>query len=48
MNLLTNLNQSGATVVIATHDHTIYRDGNKRLLELRNGQMHQVRNGVSQ
>ena len=48
MDLLTALNNSGATVLIATHDHTIYRDVDHRLLELRGGQMHQLRDGVMQ
>jgi cell division transport system ATP-binding protein len=48
MEMLTALNNSGATVLIATHDHTIYRDVEHRLLELRGGQMHQLRDGVMQ
>ena len=48
MEMLTGLNNSGATVLIATHDHTIYRDVDHRLLELRSGQMHQLRDGVMQ
>jgi cell division transport system ATP-binding protein len=48
MEMLTGLNNSGATVLIATHDHTIYRDVDHRLLELRGGQMHQLRDGVVQ
>ncbi len=48
MDMLINLNNAGATVLIATHDHTIYRDVDHRLLELRGGQMHQLRNGVNQ
>ena len=43
-----DVNNSGATVLIATHDHTIYRDVDHRLLELRGGQMHQLRDGVMQ
>lgn len=46
MNMLSNLHDAGATVLIATHDHTIYRDVDHRLLELRGGQMHQLRGGV--
>jgi len=46
MNMLSDLNNAGATVLIATHDHTIYRDVDNRLLELRGGQMHQLRDGV--
>ncbi len=48
MDMLIGLNDSGATVLIATHDHTIYRDVDHRLLELRGGQMHQLRDGVMQ
>jgi cell division transport system ATP-binding protein len=48
MDMLSGLNNSGATVLIATHDHTIYRDVDHRLLELRGGQMHQLRDGVMQ
>ena len=48
MEMLVGLNNSGATVLIATHDHTIYRDVDHRLLELRGGQMHQLRDGVMQ
>ncbi|NNK57666.1 MAG: cell division ATP-binding protein FtsE [Desulfobulbaceae bacterium] len=48
MEMLIGLNNSGATVLIATHDHTIYRDVEHRLLELRGGQMHQLRDGVMQ
>ena len=45
MELLTRMNEAGATVVIATHDHNIYRDVDHRLLELRHGQMHHLRGG---
>jgi len=48
MALLSDLHSSGATILIATHDHTIYRDVDHRLLELRDGQMHQLRDGVMQ
>jgi cell division transport system ATP-binding protein len=48
MEMLIGLNNSGATVLIATHDHTIYRDVDHRLLELRGGKMHQLRDGVMQ
>jgi cell division transport system ATP-binding protein len=48
MEMLVGLNNSGATVLIATHDHTIYRDVDHRLLELRGGKMHQLRDGVMQ
>lgn len=48
MDMLNNLNNGGATVLIATHDHTIYRGVNHRLLELRGGEMHQIRDRVMQ
>lgn len=48
MDMLNSLNEAGATVLIATHDHTIYRGVNHRLLELRGGEIHQIRDGVSQ
>lgn len=48
MSMLKSLHDAGATVLIATHDHTIYRDVDHRLLELRSGQMHQLRDGVIQ
>ncbi len=42
MNLLNRRNKSGATIVIATHDPTIYQKGNHRILELRDGQIHSL------
>ncbi len=48
MDMLNDLNKAGATVLIATHDHTIYSGVNHRLLELRGGEMHQIRDGVMQ
>jgi len=47
MQLLTKCNNSGATVVIATHDHSIYRDTQHRIMELRNGKLHLVREGAA-
>lgn len=46
MDLLTKCNNSGATVVIATHDDTIYRNTTHRIMELRNGRLHLVREGA--
>ncbi len=48
MTMIKKLHQAGATVLIATHDHTIYRNTDDRLLELRGGQMYQLRDGVMQ
>lgn len=39
MQLLTKCNNSGATVVIATHDDSIYRNTNRRVMELREGKI---------
>ena len=47
MQLLTKCNNSGATVVIATHDHSIYRNTQHRIMELRNGKLHLVREGAA-
>lgn len=46
MELLTRINYGGATVVIATHDESIYRNTSHRIMELRNGRMHSLRGGV--
>lgn len=46
MNLLTRVNQGGATVVIATHDESIYRNTSHRIMELRNGRVHSLRGGI--
>lgn len=40
MKLLANCNKSGATIVIATHDPTIYNHTSNRVMELRRGRMH--------
>jgi cell division transport system ATP-binding protein len=48
MELLTKCNHSGATVVIATHDDSIYRDTQHRIMELRSGILHLIREGVAQ
>jgi cell division transport system ATP-binding protein len=46
MQLLTNCNKSGATVVIATHDQSIYRHTSHRVMELRKGQLHTLAGGT--
>ena len=43
MTLLRKCNNSGATVVIATHDHSIYKNTRHRIMELRSGKLHLVR-----
>lgn len=47
MNLLNHYNNSGATVVIATHDDSIYRHTNHRVMELRHGRLHPVSGGAT-
>ncbi|PIE65096.1 MAG: cell division ATP-binding protein FtsE [Desulfobacterales bacterium] len=47
MTLLTKCNNSGATVVIATHDHSIYQNTHHRIMELRSGKLHLVREGAA-
>ncbi len=46
MQLLTNCNKSGATIVIATHDQSIYRQTSHRVMELRKGQLHTLVGGA--
>jgi len=48
MDLLTKSNHSGATVVIATHDDSIYRDTRHRIMELRSGKLQLIREGALQ
>lgn len=48
MNLLAKCHKSGATVVIATHDDSIYRDTEHRIMALRSGTIHLVREGRTQ
>jgi cell division transport system ATP-binding protein len=43
MDLLHKSNKSGATVVIATHDESIYRKTNRRIMELRQGKVFAIR-----
>ncbi len=47
MKLLTSSNKAGATVVIATHDNTIYENTRHRIMELQRGKLQLVREGVS-
>lgn len=39
MDLLKQYNERGATLIIATHDESIYRDTSHRIIELREGQI---------
>ncbi len=45
MELLTRCNKAGATIVIATHDATIYKETNHRIMELRDGKVHSLSRG---
>ncbi len=47
MTLLTKCNNSGATVVIATHDESIYRNSSHRIMELRDGKIFSLSEGAS-
>lgn len=46
MNLLTKCNKAGATIVIATHDESIYRHTSNRVMELRAGEIHALTKGA--
>lgn len=46
MRLLNRVNQSGATVIIATHDQSIFSNTSHRIMELRKGRIHSLRGGV--
>lgn len=46
MNLLTKCNNSGATIVIATHDESIYNQTNHRIMELQDGQTKSLSGGL--
>lgn len=47
MHLLENCNKAGATVIIATHDDTIYRNTSCRIMELSKGRMIAMQGGTS-
>jgi len=47
MKLLIKCNKSGATVVIATHDDSIYRHTSHRIMELQKGRIHSITGGNS-
>ena len=46
MKLLNKCNSAGATIVIATHDDSIYKDTTHRVMELRKGRIHAVSGGI--
>lgn len=45
MELLNRSKQAGATIVIATHDASIYKQSKHRVMELRNGVIHSLTRG---
>lgn len=45
MNLLRKSNKSGATIIIATHDESIYRQNTHRIVELRKGRISNITQG---
>ena len=47
MQLLKNCNKAGATIVIATHDQSIYNHTSHRVMELRKGQLHALAGGIT-
>lgn len=47
MKLLKKCNKAGATIVIATHDDSIYRHSTHRVMELRKGSIHSLSGGLS-
>ncbi len=46
MQLLTKCNKSGATVVIATHDESIYKNSNRRIMEIHQGRIRTLKQGI--
>ena len=46
MNLLNKCNSSGATIIIATHDDSLYRHTDHRIMELCKGKIRRVNGGV--
>lgn len=48
MQLLHKANKAGATVVIATHDETIFRNSGRRIMEIRNGKFHSMQEAALQ
>jgi len=47
MKLLIKSNKAGATIVIATHDDSIYRNTSHRVMELRKGRIYSIAGGTS-
>ena len=46
MNLLNKCNSSGATIIIATHDDSLYRHSSHRIMELCRGKIRRVNGGL--
>jgi cell division transport system ATP-binding protein len=46
MTLLHKCHKAGATIIIATHDDSIYRDTAHRVMELRRGRFHAMSGGI--
>jgi cell division transport system ATP-binding protein len=46
MSLLNKCNNSGATVIIATHDQSLYRHSNHRIMELHEGRIRRINGGM--
>lgn len=42
MDLFKHLNEEGATIIIATHDQTIYQKSNHRMVNLENGKLQEI------
>jgi cell division transport system ATP-binding protein len=47
MDLLSKSHKAGATIVIATHDQSIYQHTTHRVMELRRGKIHALSGGLS-
>ncbi len=45
MTVLKKYNKSGATIIIATHDESIYRQATHRIVELRKGRIYSITEG---
>ncbi|CAG0905864.1 unnamed protein product [Cyprideis torosa] len=48
MELLKRTNKAGATVIIATHDESIFRDSKRRIIELRRGEIQNIQEAQAQ
>jgi len=48
MELLNRSKQAGATIVIATHDASIYKQSKHRIMELRDGAIHSLARGTQE